>query len=189
VGGRVGGAEEEAHGEQAADGEAPCRRTAPSLSHGDRLLRCCFFLAPAEACVEAEEGAEKEFSNALSCCGDWRERGLLFIVATKGLTGNLDPIKESNKITPIRLYAYTKNSIVVVPNASMAWNVLSQKLRNELSLASSPQGARHLCSTTTYCNCTYRLVKWGAITFTRQKPALGTGEHVHCIDERCEVAV
>ena len=46
----------------------------------------------------------------------------------------------------------------------------------------------NLCSTTTYCNCTYRLVKWGAITFTRQKPALGTGEHVHCIDERCEVA-
>ena len=31
-------------------------------------------------------------------------------------------------------------------------------------------------------------MKWGAITFTRQKPALGTGEHVHCIDERCEVA-
>jgi len=46
VGGRVGGAEEEARGEQAADGEAPCRRTAPSLSHGGRrLLRWCFFLA------------------------------------------------------------------------------------------------------------------------------------------------
>ena len=62
------------------------------------------------ACVEGEE-----CSAALSCCGDWRERGLLFIVATKGLTGNLDPIKSPIKL--LRLYAYTKNAIVVVPNA------------------------------------------------------------------------
>jgi len=35
VGGRVGDAEEEANGEQAAEGKPP-RRTAPSLSHSDR---------------------------------------------------------------------------------------------------------------------------------------------------------
>ena len=51
----------------------------------------------------------------MSCCGGWRERRLLFIVATKGLTGNLDPIKSPIKL--LRLYAYTKNAIVVVPNA------------------------------------------------------------------------